>query len=170
MRNAYLLVNFGDFVDGSTNATADPYIQLLPLNNDPRVLHGDFIEARGGNVTSSLLDTPIPESSDNDDSGTTSDESDVSLSEDLAKIVSRLFPQTLNNANRSSTLQSNKGRRRSLKILYIIIGVVASISLLFMAGLCFFCRRRGRKNRGAPGIWDKHSKYRPLHKPEPIIM
>lgn len=46
MRNAYMLANFGDFVDGSTSKTADPYIQLLPLTQDMSEAHLDFVNVR----------------------------------------------------------------------------------------------------------------------------
>jgi hypothetical protein len=45
VRNAYLLVNFGDFVDGSVNTTANPYVQLLSVT-DPTAAHADFVNVR----------------------------------------------------------------------------------------------------------------------------
>jgi hypothetical protein len=45
VRNVYLLVNFGDFVDGSVNTTADPYVQLLSIT-DPTAAHADFVNVR----------------------------------------------------------------------------------------------------------------------------
>jgi hypothetical protein len=55
LRNAYLLVNFGDFVDGAgATATADPYVQLLSVSNDSAALHREFAKARsdgGGGPT-----------------------------------------------------------------------------------------------------------------------
>lgn len=47
MRNTYLLVDFGDFVDG-TSSTADPYVQLLSLTNDTAKAHQDFVNVRLG--------------------------------------------------------------------------------------------------------------------------
>ncbi|KAI0373720.1 acid protease [Pilatotrama ljubarskyi] len=47
LRNAYTYINFGDFVDGSTAATADPYVQMLPTTNDTAEAHADFIKVRG---------------------------------------------------------------------------------------------------------------------------
>ncbi|KZT70994.1 acid protease [Daedalea quercina L-15889] len=49
LRNAYLLVDLGDYVDGSTASTADPYIQLLTLTN-PAEAHKDFVDQRLGGV------------------------------------------------------------------------------------------------------------------------
>jgi hypothetical protein len=47
VRNAYLLVNFGDFVDGKLNQTADPFVQLLATTNDTAEAHSDFVKVRG---------------------------------------------------------------------------------------------------------------------------
>ena len=47
VRNAYISVNFGDFVDGKINQTAPPYIQLLSLTNDSTAVHNDFVKVRG---------------------------------------------------------------------------------------------------------------------------
>ncbi|KIM89410.1 hypothetical protein PILCRDRAFT_60964 [Piloderma croceum F 1598] len=47
LRNAYLYVNMGDFIDGSNN-TADPYLQLLSITNDTAKAQQDFIQVRAG--------------------------------------------------------------------------------------------------------------------------
>lgn len=49
MRNAYLLINYGDFVDGTTTK-APPYVQLLSVT-DPTAAHQDFINMRLGGAT-----------------------------------------------------------------------------------------------------------------------
>ncbi|KAG1882672.1 aspartic peptidase domain-containing protein [Suillus subluteus] len=50
LRNAYLLIDFGSFVDGAHSGTNAPYIQLLPITNasDASV---DFIRVRLNNDT-----------------------------------------------------------------------------------------------------------------------
>ncbi|KAF9068530.1 aspartic peptidase domain-containing protein [Rhodocollybia butyracea] len=61
LRNVYLLINFGDFVDGSNTSVADPYIQLLSTTNRTAA-HLDFVNARlGGTDTTGTQgpDTPI---------------------------------------------------------------------------------------------------------------
>jgi len=77
LRNAYMLINFGDFVQGRTDKVADPYIQLLPLTQIMEA-HDDFVTVRlsgidttGGqtllnNITPSGPDDPI---TDNTSSG-----------------------------------------------------------------------------------------------------
>ncbi|KAH9053739.1 acid protease [Lactarius vividus] len=58
LRNAYLLINFGDFVDGSVNTTADPYVQLLSIT-DPASAHADFLNPKN-DVKSAFLKEKIP--------------------------------------------------------------------------------------------------------------
>lgn len=75
LRNAYLLVNYGDFRDGTTDKD-DPYVQLLSTTN-PAEAHEDFVQARlhgvdttGGQRLLNTTDTKTsgdPDSSTNDD-------------------------------------------------------------------------------------------------------
>ncbi|KAH9015677.1 hypothetical protein EDB85DRAFT_2210110 [Lactarius pseudohatsudake] len=44
LTNVYLLIDYGDFVDGTTN-TDSPYIQLLPMT-DPAAAHAEFVATR----------------------------------------------------------------------------------------------------------------------------
>ncbi|KAH9065098.1 acid protease [Lactarius deliciosus] len=44
LTNVYLLIDYGDFVDGTTK-TDDPYVQLLPMT-DPAAAHADFVATR----------------------------------------------------------------------------------------------------------------------------
>lgn len=63
LRNAYLLVNFGDFVDGKTDKVADPYVQLLPTTEITEA-HNDFVQVRLKGIDSTngqtLLDNFTP--------------------------------------------------------------------------------------------------------------
>ncbi|KAI0915843.1 hypothetical protein AcV7_007199 [Taiwanofungus camphoratus] len=47
LRNVYMLIDFGDFVDNATNSRADPYIQLLSVTNNSAQVHSDFVSLRG---------------------------------------------------------------------------------------------------------------------------
>ena len=47
VRNVYILIDYGDFVDG-TSSTADPYIQLLATTDDLSEAHQDFVKVRMG--------------------------------------------------------------------------------------------------------------------------
>jgi hypothetical protein len=46
LRNAYMLANFGDFIDGSSVNKINPYIQLLSITNDTAETHSDFVNVR----------------------------------------------------------------------------------------------------------------------------
>ncbi|KAI0663518.1 acid protease [Cubamyces menziesii] len=77
LRNAYMLINFGDFVDGALAKVGDPYIQLLPLT-DPAEAHSDFVQLRMGGVDRSselklLPAIPDTDNEENDDSSSSSD-------------------------------------------------------------------------------------------------
>lgn len=50
LRNVYAVMNYGDWVDGSSD-TADPFIQLLPTTN-VQDAHNDFVTVRMGGVDS----------------------------------------------------------------------------------------------------------------------
>jgi len=45
LRNAYLVIDYGDFQVG-TSSKADPYVQLLSTSNDTSVLHQEFVQVR----------------------------------------------------------------------------------------------------------------------------
>lgn len=84
LRNAYLLTNYGDFVEGS-NSTAAPFIQLLPTLNRTDA-HLDFVNTRlGGKDTSGSQATLLPVSQGKTSSAASANTSaNVALSEDLS--------------------------------------------------------------------------------------
>ncbi|CDO77320.1 hypothetical protein BN946_scf184775.g10 [Trametes cinnabarina] len=80
LRNAYMLINFGDFVDGALAKVGDPYVQLLPLT-DPAEAHADFVQVRMGGVDRSsqlhLLPAIPDNSNSDDDSSSSSDDNGI---------------------------------------------------------------------------------------------
>ena len=70
VRNVYLLINYGDFVDGTTNK-APPFAQLLSLTN-AAAAHLEFVQARLDGVDTTgmqvFTDQPVssPAASNND--------------------------------------------------------------------------------------------------------
>jgi hypothetical protein len=54
----YLLINYGDFLDGSTNKTANPYVQLLSTTN-PASAHADFLRVRTTTTTTGGASEPV---------------------------------------------------------------------------------------------------------------
>ncbi|PCH43782.1 acid protease [Wolfiporia cocos MD-104 SS10] len=69
LRNAYLLVNMGDFVDGSSS-TAPPYVQLLPLTSAAEA-HTQFVDERLGGVDNTSAFHLLPASKANYSAGST---------------------------------------------------------------------------------------------------
>ena len=45
MTNVYLLLDYGDFIDTTTNNTANPYVQLISTI-DPTTAHKEFVAMR----------------------------------------------------------------------------------------------------------------------------
>ena len=77
VRNAYMLINYGDFVDGASSKTADPYIQLLPLTQDLAEAHSDFVQVRlmGVDSTANFHLLPASVLPPNNDDNSNNDES-----------------------------------------------------------------------------------------------
>jgi len=70
--NMYVLLNYGDFIDGSTSNTANPYVQFLSTTN-PAAAHADFVATRlNGNDTSGSQHNSSPSSSGSGSSGNSS--------------------------------------------------------------------------------------------------
>ena len=114
VRNAYMLVNFGDFIDGKEDKIADPYIQLLPTTDDISEAHRDFVNVRLESVDSTqdqtFLDTFNP-----------SGPPDVKKS---------------NSSGFTGWLEKHK------TILIAVGASVGGVLLLSLLALCFCCRRR----------------------------
>jgi len=47
LRNVYMLIDFGDFIDNSTSQRGNPYVQLLSVSNNTAQIHSDFVSIRG---------------------------------------------------------------------------------------------------------------------------
>lgn len=88
MRNAYMLINFGDFVDGSSSKTADPYIQLLPLT-DLSEAHADFVNVRlmGNDNTGNFQLLPASVLPPNTDSSSSDDDDNDSVGKKIKRYL-----------------------------------------------------------------------------------
>ncbi|KAH7927810.1 acid protease [Leucogyrophana mollusca] len=58
LRNAYLLIDFGSFVDGAAASTNAPYLQLLPVTNATEASE-DFAQQRMGTADAGDLDNTL---------------------------------------------------------------------------------------------------------------
>lgn len=146
VRNAYLLVNFGDFVDGKQDKVANPYVQLLPTT-DVAEAHSDFVQVRLKGVDTTGGQTFL-------DNFTPSGPPDVR--------------NTNSDNSFSSWLQKNK-------IILIAVGAsIGGVLLLLFVALCC-CRRRksnvreqdGRRVRFTEVPAGNKGGYKRLHEPTP---
>lgn len=62
VRNAYALIDFGDFVTTSSQDQVDPYVQLLPLTSNSTA-HSDFVKVRLNGTDTTGTQTLLPASS-----------------------------------------------------------------------------------------------------------
>jgi hypothetical protein len=53
LRNVYVLINFGDFVDGGSSKAA-PFVQMISTTNNTAQAHTDFVTARLGGVDTTV--------------------------------------------------------------------------------------------------------------------
>ncbi|KAA1469689.1 acid protease [Dentipellis sp. KUC8613] len=142
LRNAYMMVNYGDFVDGSTSKT-DPYVQLLSITNDTAEAHSDFVNVRLDGVDKTgeqrLSNTPAPSSDPTPDNTKNDDDSPIKSFWDKHKMV-----------------------------IIIVASSVGGVLLLAILACCC-C---GRRNKGArpafvPAGFGGARSYQPLHEPAP---
>ncbi|KAF9793025.1 acid protease [Thelephora terrestris] len=144
LRNAYMLVNFGDFVDGKTDQVADPYVQLLPTTEMVEA-HNDFVQVRLKGIDTTAGQTFL-------DSFTPSGPPDVKKS----------------NGGFSGWLDKNK------TILIAVGASVGGVLLILVAALCFRRRRRANvREKDGRRVWFKGTPvggkggYKPVHHPTP---
>jgi len=95
LRNAYLLINFGDFVDGSNSSVANPHMQLLPTINTT-LAHQDFVNVRLGGKDTTGSQAPLLPVGQGQTSSSASSASDLSgdLSQSDSSTSSQRFYQT----------------------------------------------------------------------------
>ncbi|KAF7977727.1 hypothetical protein HWV62_2792 [Athelia sp. TMB] len=137
LRNAYLLVNFGDFVDG-TSVTANPYVQLLSLTNNTAEVHKDFVNVRlGGKDTTINLNNGNGSSSSSSSSSTSPKNWWDKLSSTTKKII----------------IASAAGG--------------ACLIVLLLAFCCCCRSRGARANAGTGVMGFGGQTYRPLNEPAP---
>ncbi|KAI0093260.1 acid protease [Irpex rosettiformis] len=89
LRNAYMLINFGDFVDGASSKTADPFLQLLPLTDDLTEAHSDFVNIRlmGNDNTGNFQLLPSSVLPPNNDSTTSDNNNNDSVGSKIKKYL-----------------------------------------------------------------------------------
>ncbi len=91
VRNTYTLLDYGDFVDDSTNDRGEPFVQLLPITNVNEA-HQDFVQVRlsGVDTTGDSSQWLLPASE-----GQTSPETEAEKKQHLEGAVLRQWPYIL---------------------------------------------------------------------------
>ena len=186
VRNVYLLVDYSDFVDGSLNTTADPYVQLLPIT-DPTAAHADFVSVRlnGRHINNgtsfhtvealrakpktsksrpTVIDSYQPSTKAPNATSTHSTSSHVN---GALRATTRPTMNDVYQPNSNSTSNDNlKGTFLKEKIPIIIVSSVGGI--LVLIGLIAVCCSRDRLgNRGRGGLANTYQSYQRLGAPAP---
>ena len=142
VRNVYLLINFGDFVDGSVNTTADPYVQLLSIT-DPASAHADFVSVRVDHTS-----TPPPTSARPNHAAI-----------DAAKASSP-------SSTPSTTLGDVKSAFLREKIPIIIVSAVG-VGLVLLGIFVLCCTRKRLSRRGRDSLASTYRSYQHIGAPAP---
>lgn len=146
VRNVYLLINFGDFVDGSNSSVADPYIQLLSTT-DLNAAHSDFVNTRlSGKDTTSSQAALLPASEGQHSPDDTDSSSGNSIKD------------TVNKAK-------NGVESFFKKSIWIVVGAAVAGALILAAiAYCLFrsCRRRRSTLRTESAFVPTMGSYQPL--------
>ncbi|TFK52509.1 acid protease [Heliocybe sulcata] len=148
LRNAYTLLDFGDFVSESSKDTGDPFVQLLSLT-DNATAHNDFVQVRMNGVdTSGDAAHALLPASQMKHSPETEEEKKKEREE---QILSR-WP-------------------------YILVGCLLFVALCVGLVIWRCCCRRGAKGfkgkkgaAGKGGILGQKPVYQPLSEPAPPAM
>ena len=138
VRNVYLLINYGDFVDGSTSTTASPYVQLLSITN-PASAHADFLRVR-----------------DNQTSGTTA----PAPATDHAAIAAAASPS-------SSTAPKGVKNAFMKEKIPIIIVLSVGVGLVLLGVLVLLCSRNRLSRRGRDSLASTYRSYQQIGAPAP---
>jgi hypothetical protein len=138
LRNAYALIDYGDFIYGTSNDQGDPYVQLLPLTN-VNDAHSDFVKVRlnGQDTTGDPAKSLLPA-----DQGQHSPESEKEKKQHYEEMVLSRWP-------------------------YILAGCFLFLVLCVGLCIWRCCCRRGKKSRKTKGagLPAQNSSYMPLHDP-----
>jgi len=138
LRNAYTLMDYGDFIYGTSSDQGDPYVQLLPLTN-VNDAHSDFVKVRlnGQDTTGDASKSLLPA-----DQGQHSPESAKEKKQHYEEMVLSRWP-------------------------YILAGCLIFLVLCIGLCIWRCCCRRGKKSRKTKGgvLPAQGSSYMPLHDP-----
>jgi len=189
LRNVYLLVDYGDFIDGSLNTTADPYVQLLSIT-DPTAAHADFVDVRlNGHHTDNstpsytvealrakpksksrptVIDLYRPSSKAHHTNNATSTHSTSSHVDGALRATPRptMIDDVYQPNSNSSSDDNLKGAFLKEKIPIIIVSSIGG-ALVLIGLIAVYCSRDrlGKRDRG--GLANTYQSYQRLGVPAP---
>lgn len=135
LRNAYALIDFGNFVTTSSNDQTDPFVQLLPLTHPPTA-HSDFVQLRLSGSDTTSTQTLLPASQESHSPESTSEKK-----QQAEGAVLRNWPYIL------------------VGCLAFLIGLVA----ITLCACCRrMKRRRARESDGKMAMGQVSGSYQPL--------
>ncbi|KAI5122263.1 hypothetical protein M0805_007127 [Coniferiporia weirii] len=150
LRNVYLLIDFGDFVDGSASSIGDPYIQLLPTTSSASA-HTDFVNTRLNGVDTTGSQTPLVSEADAQHSPDTDNDADT------------------NNLKTAFNNATNSAKKLFYKSVWFIVLVCAvGVLVLLLLGWCVYascCRARRSSVRTEAAFVPAMGAYAPLRDP-----
>ncbi|ESK86192.1 aspartic peptidase a1 [Moniliophthora roreri MCA 2997] len=148
LRNTYMLIDFGDFVDGSDETVADPYFQILSTI-DKAAVHKDFVNARLGGI---------------DITGSQPALLDISNVTRLGEVDKASMKNLAMSDSSKSGEKEDDDMPIYKKAWFIIVIAVAGAALLAIITVIVFTalRRRKSKVRGEQGFIPPMGAYKPL--------
>ena len=186
VRNVYLLVDYGDFVDGSVNTTADPYVQLLSITN-PTAAHADFVNVRlNGNHTNkstpshtmeafrakpkksksrpTVIDLYRPSSKARNTNNAASTHSTSSHIDGALRATPP--PTMIDGVDQPNSKNNLKGAFLKEKIPIIIVSSIGG-ALVLIGLVAVYCSRDRFGTRSRGGLANMYQSYRRLGAPAP---
>jgi len=138
LRNTYTLLDYGDFIDGSSNDRGSPFVQLLPLT-DVNTAHNDFVRSRlnGNDTTGNPSKVLLPASQCQ-----RSPESAAERKQHYEEMVLSRWP-------------------------YILVGCLVFVILCILLIVWRCCCRRNKKPKKTKAglLLSQDATYAPLHDP-----
>ncbi|EEB91301.1 hypothetical protein MPER_10360 [Moniliophthora perniciosa FA553] len=152
VRNTYMLIDFGDFVDGSDETVADPYFQLLSTI-DKAAVHKDFVNARLGGVDTTGLQPALLDISNVTRLGEV----------DMASIKNLAMSDSSKSGEKDDD-DDDDDMPIYKKAWFIIVMAVAGAALLAIIAVIVLTamRRKKSKVRGEQGFIPPMGAYKPI--------
>ncbi|KAI5122014.1 hypothetical protein M0805_008006 [Coniferiporia weirii] len=134
LRNVYLLINFGDFVEGSNSSVAPPFIQLLSTLNRTAA-HLDFVDSRLGGIDTTGSQAPLlpPDQAQHSPVGNSTGGTDE---------------QNLSAEGAISTDSDSSNKPFYKETWFIIVVSVGGAAVLTFIGFTILTVVRGRRSNG----------------------